>query len=561
MSIMGMEFQVFGEKPFPFKVFSLLLHIFNAILVIIFLTRLTGDKFISFITAMLFGIHTIQVETIAWLAASFKIETFAFFFLWGLLSYDEYIRHKKIFFYVLTIILFLCSCFSKEQAITFSLALFTLDFWHRRNFRLSGVWAEKIPFLIISCIFGVITLMSSDNIGKDMVIIHFSFMQRLVFAIYALGFYIAKLILPVNLNFLYTYPAEPVIPSYYYLYCIFFFVMVYLLYLFRKNKRVVFGAAFFLINISVTIGTQILAVRPVIAADRYLYLPAIGFFFILAYGFTFLKNYYPKYISSLYGAAILYLLIISGLTFQRSRVYKNSLSLFNDVIDKLEASPNQKAHPLLAVAYLNRGKERKTSGDINGALSDYEKSLKIDKTQPSAYLNIGNIHFANNRDKEALDYYNKSIEYNAESPKAYCNRGALYGRQGKNELALADLNKAIALDPLYLDAYSNRSLVLEQMGDYESDVKDLRIAISLSHQPADLLNSLAYSLMKTGKLDEAISEINKAIKLKPGIGPFYLTRSIILSAMNKIPEAKADAQKSMQLGTKPNPAYLQALGL
>mgnify|MGYP000712462925 CR=1 FL=1 len=152
----------FGYDPFYFHMFSLLLHIGCVCLVwklISSLLRVHGGVsekqilYVNFITTLLFAVHPINVEAVAWISA-LKVLLYAFFYLLGLLCYLRYIRTSKIFYYVLTIGCFLCSFWGKEQAVTFPLALLIVDWFTNRNMKNLEVWSEKMSFLIMAFFFG-----------------------------------------------------------------------------------------------------------------------------------------------------------------------------------------------------------------------------------------------------------------------------------------------------------------------------------------------------------------------------------------------------------------------
>ena len=175
--------------------FSLLLHIGCVCLVwklISSLLRVHGGVsekqilYVNFITTLLFAVHPINVEAVAWISA-LKVLLYAFFYLLGLLCYLRYIRTSKIFYYVLTIGCFLCSFWGKEQAVTFPLALLIVDWFTNRNMKNLEVWSEKMSFLIMAFFFGIITVLSQGKGPYEMI---FPLYQRLLFGCFALVEYI-----------------------------------------------------------------------------------------------------------------------------------------------------------------------------------------------------------------------------------------------------------------------------------------------------------------------------------------------------------------------------------
>ncbi len=561
MSIMGIETQLFGAKAYPFKCFSLFLHIVNAILVFLLLRRLKINEWVCFFTALLYGIHTVQVESVAWLAASFKVSSFTFFFLLGLLSYVKYIEAAKNSYKWLALLFFILSCGCKEQAVTYSITLLIIDYFLNRNLKDKKLWIEKWPFFLVSLIFGIITIASTTSLDREIESISFGIGHRIVFAFYDLGFYIANLIWPSNLSFFYFYPNTLSIPSLYYVYIIGFIVLSILAYLNRSKRWVTFSYLFFVVNLGITIASQVMAVRSVIAADRYLYLPAIGWFLFLCLLVHFIILKYPKLKYGFVIAALVYCFFLSVLSYSRALVFKDSGLLFTDVINKYNENGSQNIPPLMALAYVNRGQMLKSHGKSNEAMKDYEKALQINPKQKQALLNIGNIHFANNQDDKAMDYYNKVLAIDSKHSKAYSNRGSLYGRAGNLEAALSDLNKSIEYNPLEVNSYTNRSLVHEQMGSFQKAINDLLIVAKSKPLDADIINSLASCYLRVNKPDLALVQSNRAIGLAPNKGNQYIIRAEIFMALNRINEARNDVNKAIGLGFNPSPELLSKVGL
>ena len=278
----------FGYDPFYFHMFSLLLHIGCVCLVwklISSLLRVHGGVsekqilYVNFITTLLFAVHPINVEAVAWISA-LKVLLYAFFYLLGLLCYLRYIRTSKIFYYVLTIGCFLCSFWGKEQAVTFPLALLIVDWFTNRNMKNLEVWSEKMSFLIMAFFFGIITVLSQGKGPYEMI---FPLYQRLLFGCFALVEYITKSLLPVNLNFFYPFPIvlgeEP--PLHYYLYPVVLLFLMGWIIAYRNNRYLVFGVLLFLVNLLFSIHLFNMS-RHAIVADRYMYLSYVGIAFLIA---------------------------------------------------------------------------------------------------------------------------------------------------------------------------------------------------------------------------------------------------------------------------------------
>ena len=137
-----------GFVPFLYNLIAVLLHLITMMLVFKLIWSLCGNFRIVFVTAALFGIATMQVESVAWLAAVYKTCTYSIFFLLSLIVYISYIKTKKNKYFIISVLLFFISCFCKEQSVSLSLAIVAIDIFFERKLLSIRVIIEKIPFFL-----------------------------------------------------------------------------------------------------------------------------------------------------------------------------------------------------------------------------------------------------------------------------------------------------------------------------------------------------------------------------------------------------------------------------
>ena len=144
--IYGIIHMIVGFHPFLYNIFALVLHLITILLVFKFIWSLCGNFRIAYVTAALFGIATMQVESVAWLAAVNKTCTYSIFSLSSLIVYISYIKTNKNKYFIVSMLLFFISCFCKEQAVSLSLAMVAIDMFFGRKLFSKKVIFEKIPF-------------------------------------------------------------------------------------------------------------------------------------------------------------------------------------------------------------------------------------------------------------------------------------------------------------------------------------------------------------------------------------------------------------------------------
>ena len=274
---------VFGYSPTAFHAASLLWHAANTVLLFLFLNRLImiipsnllveQSQNIAWVCALLWAVHPVNVEPVAWISAS-KILIYAFYYLAALLLYLYYIERPRIGKYIGLLVLFVASFGGKEQAVVLPLAFLLVDYVTNRKCGVSYLLMEKAPFLILALFFGIVTIIS-QGAGGNMP--EYSLWQRLLFCGYTLYEYMIKTVLPMNLMYLYPFPIMPNenMPLMMYVYPLMILAAAYLVYVFRKERMLVFGVLFFVVHLLVAIHFISIS-RFAIVADRYNYLAMIG---------------------------------------------------------------------------------------------------------------------------------------------------------------------------------------------------------------------------------------------------------------------------------------------
>ncbi|MCE7054762.1 hypothetical protein LZF95_08765 [Algoriphagus sp. AGSA1] len=283
---------LFGMDATAFHIACLLVHWGSTVLVFFIIKKLTevllpnhNNKkamIYAFFTALIFAIHPLQVESVAWISAS-KIVLYGFFALVAFYSYIRYIQTSNWLWLIVTAMAYLLGFGSKEQAIILPLNLILFDYIFGRYADLnwkklltSGVILEKIPFFLMALgfwYFSLINNLGTVNPGG------YPVYQRLVFGLYSITEYIFRFLAPVKLYFFHPFPISPgeALPLYYFGYILLAGIIGYYNWgYYRKgNRLVVVGFLFFLINLLLVLHIIPLP-RTVITADRYMYLSIIG---------------------------------------------------------------------------------------------------------------------------------------------------------------------------------------------------------------------------------------------------------------------------------------------
>lgn len=459
-------------EPRIFHVTNFIFHLLNTLLVYLFILLLARNRIVAFITALLFAIHPMHVESVAWVAER-KDVMFTFFYLAALCAYVKYIKAAPaaegvrtglwdqasavtsregkggIKWYVFALVLFLLSLLSKGMAVTLPVVMLLVDYLVARKLSWKLV-LEKIPFFALSLMFGLIAVEAQKSAGAIGNFVTYSIGERIVLSFYGISLYLAKAVVPYNLTCFYSYPLKDIngaLPAWLYMFPFVFAGLVTLVLFFRKHRVVVFGSVFFLVTIALVL--QILPVGGAIIAERYTYIPYIGLFFMLAVAVARMMEWKP--VSTWKPGAVIVIallaILFSCLSFNRIKVWKDSITLWSDAISKDSIAP---------VAFNGRGDAYTIEKKYDLAITDLKRAIKLQEKYPEAHYNLGLAYYYKGMNNEAIAEYTLAIEIKPDLAVAYFNRSGTYYTIGKFQPALDDALKARELgynvDPLYIDA-------------------------------------------------------------------------------------------------------------
>ncbi len=514
----AVEFKLFGLNPFPYHLDNLVLHLLCTILAFWFFRLLRLPGIYAALGALLFGIHPMHAESVAW-ATERKDLLYSLFYLGSLVAYSRFIlvENKKPIYLLLTLLLFILSLFSKIQAVSLPLCLFLLDFWFGRPWKWNLLY-EKIPFFIFSLIFGLAGYFILQDLGGLDIHDPYTLFERILFGLYSLSAYIVKLIAPLNLSCYYPYPVAPgeTLPVLFYLSPVFLVGLAILVILsVRKTKAVLFGSLFFLFNVMFLL--QFVRAGEAYQADRFSYVSYIGLFFIIAWTAHRLAGGKQRTRIIMTITALIVTAFFSSGTYARCKAWKDDKTLWDDVLVKYNNAP---------LAYDNRGISYGYSGQWDEALVDFSKALVLDPKYAKASYDRGVVYGNLGQWDLAIADFSNAISVDREYADAYTNRGNAYNNLGQPDKAITDFSSAIMIDPHNALAWYDRGNAHSNLGEWEAAIEDYSKAISI-----DPLYSLAWSNRgavygNLGQLDKAIADFTRAIEIDPGNTRAYSNRGI-----------------------------------
>src|SRR5688572_8201415 len=276
----AIERSIVGLDPTLYHINNLILHLICVFFAYRIFRSLDLTALASGAGALLFGIHPMRVESVAWVTER-KDVLFGAFFLSALWFYIQYVKtgYAKKYFYA-AMGLFVFALFSKIQAVSLPLTMLLVDYYFKRPLKLNLVF-EKWAFFALSLVIGLVGIYFLREQGSMEDATNYSFVQRLMIGGYSLGVYLVKFIFPYKMSPLYPYPST-LPPEIYTGPLIVLIILGFIYIAYKKDWRpYLFGILFFIVNVMFLL--QVVGAGQGYLADRFTYIPYAGLMFIVAY--------------------------------------------------------------------------------------------------------------------------------------------------------------------------------------------------------------------------------------------------------------------------------------
>ena len=539
---LAVDYAISGKASFTYHLHNLLLHLLNVVLVFVLISRLFKSHQMALIVALLFGIHPMHVESVAWISAR-KDLLYTAYLLMGLLVYLKYIDCTSIAkqrgWYVLSFVLFSCSLLSKGVAMVFPAYLFLIDYLNDKKVNKSTLIA-KVPFILLSASFVFISFYSQQLEGAFITEVEFPLIDRLAIASTSFLVYLFQSIVPINLSPFHPYPFQQLsdFPTHYY----FSLLLIPALLVFcwiairKKWKVAIFGILFFTVTLIPLL--QLIPLGRAMMAERYTYVAYLGLFILIGFGLVqwMNQNRLKRRISI--GVFTIVILIFSSISYTYAKSWENGEKLWSRVIDQ---------YPEDYFAHYSRADYFFKQGDWSAALEDLNRSISLSPYFGVAYQLRGQLHEKSKELQLAVNDYEQAIALTPNYGPSYVNLARILGADGQYDAALNYLNQVIILNPTYATAFLNRGVIHEMLGKKEKGRLDYSQAIQLEPENGLFYRYRGVNYLADGNSNLAIADFNHAIQFLPKDGLSYFLRAKAFQQIGMKKEALIDAQKAMDL--------------
>jgi tetratricopeptide (TPR) repeat protein len=526
-------------NPLGFHLTNVLVHAASAALLLSALHALTGAFWRSAAAALLFAVHPLRVESVAWVAERKDVLS-VFFGLLALWAYSGYVKRPTTWRYLAVFAAFSLSLLSKPMLVTLPCLLLVLDWWPLGRAGSAGTWkrlaVEKLPLLALSAGSSVLTLAAQSGGGAVVTLRAVPPLVRVGNAAIGTAAYPLLTVWPNHLAAL--YPLSPTLPAGRVAAAVVLLAALtaVAVALRRRSPYLLAGWLWYAGTLVPVMG--LVQVGGQAYADRYTYFPQIGLLIAVCWGAADLARGRERLALAAAGAAAL---ALSGLTIRQLATWKDSVALWDNVIRTGHACPR---------AWLNLGEAQAAAGRDDEAARAYREGLRLDPADAMLHANLGITFFKHGERARAVEEYKESIRLAPELPMthfnlglaevdaddldaaetsfrkairlrpdlagAHCELGMVLVRKGRVDEGISELEEALRCDPHYAGAYVFLARTLDERGDFAAATRYAEQARRYGPDNPLAWYHLGLCYHHQGRTAEAVECLKKASDLDPG---------------------------------------------
>ena len=554
----ALDYAAWGLRPMGHHLTSLVLHAGNTFLVAILVAALVeaweagrGARVRSLVaggvTGLLFGIHPLHVESVAWVSER-KDVLCALFFLGSLLAYVSYARRGGLpaapgsalrnGTYLSALGLFALALLAKAMAVTLPAVLLILDWMPLRRIRsgrtLRACSLEKLPFFGLSLGAAVVAFVAQRAAGA-MGDIPPPLSVRAIVAAHAPAVYVFKILWPTGLSPFYPYPSDIAlfsaregIPVLFTVAATFACVL-----LARRNGVWLAAWGYYLITL-LPVSGLVAQVGIQLLADRYTYLPSLGPFVLAGVGAgslaaSLVSRRKPNVAAGVGAAAVALAaaFCLAVLTVRQIGVWKDGFALWSYVLAR---EPSR-----IPSAYVNRGTLYLEQGEYERAIADFDQALALQPMRFRVFLTPGHFREAFEKRESAKQLAGQRTERQAGEHDA---------------AAIREYESALARNPADLPARISLGVLYAKVGSIEKGIEQFGAAIRIAPRSALAYGNRGYAYALLGRTGEAFADFDRAIALDPRYIGAYVKRGNLLLKTGNAARARADFEAACRLGSE-----------
>ncbi len=501
------------ENLTPFHRTSLALHALNTGLIVALLYLLFRQPWTAACVGLLYGLHPLTVEPVAWVGER-KTVLAAFFAFACLVAYTAHARRGGGWRLAAAAVLYLLAILSKPTAVPLPALLVLIDYWplHRLNRR---AWLEKTPFVLIGVAGVIVTLVShsrtagvSAPVASDPAALAAVPLR----AGYLIAFYLGKVLWPSPLSTVYPMPDPVSLANAAILIgCLVTLALAVLVFLSRRRTpALAIGGLGFVIALLPTLG--LVRYSWVTASDKYLYLPAIGLLLPLAALLAWWWGREPGAIRPRVRRGLI-LAVIGIVALGEAVMTRRQIAIWatSESLGRHAVAVAPESAPALS----NLGIALHLKGRYDEAIELYRRAIEVDPNDALTNNALGDALVQTGKHLDAVGHFLLARRERPDLPFVHNNLGNTQVMLGQNERALESFDQALRLWPEYADAYVSRGHCLSRMNRLDDAIRDYRRALELKPDHLLALNNLGNALLNKRQYQPALDAFNRALAVDP----------------------------------------------
>ncbi len=498
------EFSLFGSNPGAFHVTNVILHVTSALLLFLLLRRVTGSIWRSAFVAAIFAIHPLRAESVVWIEERKDVLSGVFFML-TLAAYFHYTRRPSVGRYLTVSILFAAGLLSKPMLVTTPVVLLLLDYWplcRGQRSPVSGQWSvvrglvvEKTPLLALAAADAFLSAggIASAHSSADQL----PFLARIANALISYVIYVWQMIWPAKLGVFYPYPPnglpiwQPIAAA------VLLIAVTAFVFALRKSRPYLFvGWLWYLVMLLPVIG--IIQINLQAHADRYTYLPQIGLYVVIAWGFGD---------------------ILKTLNTQHSTPNAQLRSHWALNVGRWTLSVCSVA---VVIAFALTARAQVSYWSDSELL--WNRTIAVTTDNYFAHASLSDLLMRRGRVSEAIEHSKEALRIRPGDANAENNLGLALLQTGDTKGAIAHLEKALEIDSSLMNAEVNLAWVLATSSDdsLRNGARAVQLAEDVAnragHPNAIVLRTLAAAYAEIGRFNDAIAAAQEGIEMAKATG-------------------------------------------
>lgn len=557
------DYLIWGDRPFGYHLGNVVLHALSAVVFLLLADRLLAEAMPgassrrrllgAALAAVLFGVHPLRVESVAW-ATERKDCLSGLFYLLALLLYVRAAgavagRRRRVLLLAAGAV-YALALLAKVMSVSLPLVMLGLDVYPLRRLGTSRVrwltraarrvWLEKLPFFLMAAAVAAPAPFAAAHAQTLGSLTEVGLADRLAISLFSLAFYVPKTVLPVGLSALYELPVSvnPLSLKYVASAVAVAGITAGLLVLRRHWPGAL--AAWWCYAVILLPVMGIVQIGPQIAADRYTYLSCLGWALLIGGGLLRVwqagRPAWQRVAVGASGAAAV--AGLWGLTWRQCGFWSDQLTLWSRAVQIDENCSI--CHYNLGTALIHAGRLDEAIGRFSEALRVNPKAARAEHNWAVALSELG-------RWDEAAEHYQAAIRIDPDYAAPHRSLGALLSRQGEHEAALLHYERARQLEPDDADTLRDLGGLLTTMGRPAEAVERLRESLSIMPHSAETRSRLAVALNRLGLYAEAIREAESAIRIDPALAEAYDSLAKALAGVGRWEQAAAAYRQTVRL--------------